>query len=59
MAKGIAKWFSDKKDCGFIEQEDGPDVFAHHSGIEAVANTRRIRNKLNRLAKMNDMARMC
>jgi len=25
-----------KKDFGFIEQEDGPDVFVHHSGINAV-----------------------
>jgi len=33
MADGIVKWFSDKKGYGFIEQEDGPDVFVHHSGI--------------------------
>ena len=33
MANGIVKWFSDKKGYGFIEQEDGPDVFVHHSGI--------------------------
>lgn len=33
MAEGIVKWFSDKKGFGFIEQEDGPDVFVHHSGI--------------------------
>ncbi len=33
MANGIVKWFSNKKGFGFIEQEDGPDVFVHHSNI--------------------------
>jgi len=33
MANGSVKWFSDQKGFGFIEQEDGPDVFVHHSGI--------------------------
>jgi CspA family cold shock protein len=35
MANGIVKWFNEKKGYGFIEQEDGPDVFIHHSGINA------------------------
>lgn len=34
MANGIVKWFNDSKGYGFIEQENGPDVFVHHSGIE-------------------------
>ncbi len=35
MANGIVKWFDDRKDFGFIEHQDGPDVFVHHSSINA------------------------
>ena len=35
MANGIVKWFNDSKGFGFIEQENGPDVFVHFSGIKA------------------------
>jgi CspA family cold shock protein len=33
MAEGNVKWFNDQKGYGFIEQENGPDVFVHFSGI--------------------------
>ena len=33
MANGIVKWFNDSKGFGFIEQENGTDVFVHYSSI--------------------------
>ena len=33
MANGIVKWFSDKKGYGFIEKEEGGDIFVHHTSI--------------------------
>jgi CspA family cold shock protein len=33
MESGVVKWFSDKKGYGFIEKEEGGDVFVHHTAI--------------------------
>mgnify|MGYP000218123444 FL=1 len=32
---GTVKWFNEAKGFGFIEQQSGPDVFAHFSAISS------------------------
>lgn len=34
MPNGTVKWFNDAKGFGFITQENGPDLFVHHTAIE-------------------------
>ncbi len=34
MAKGKVKWFNSQKGYGFIEMENGKDIFVHHKAIQ-------------------------
>jgi CspA family cold shock protein len=35
MLEGTVKWFNDAKGFGFIEQDNGSDVFVHHTVIQS------------------------
>ena len=34
MTNGTVKWFNNAKGYGFVQQDDGPDIFVHHTSIE-------------------------
>ncbi len=34
MAKGVVKWFNEKKGYGFLSQDEGDDVFVHYTSIQ-------------------------
>ncbi|MCX5918682.1 MAG: cold-shock protein [Deltaproteobacteria bacterium] len=34
MGEGSVKWFNEKKGYGFIQQENGQDLFVHYTAIQ-------------------------
>ena len=37
MATGKVKWYNEIKGFGFIEMENGDDIFVHRSGLEGIS----------------------
>lgn len=33
LAEGVVKWFSERRGYGFVQQEEGQDIFVHYSSI--------------------------
>jgi CspA family cold shock protein len=56
MQEGTVKWFNNKKGWGFIQKQDGGDVFVHYSaikgdGYKSLAEGERVRFEVEDAAK--------
>jgi len=56
MQEGTVKWFNNKKGLGFIQKQDGGDVFVHYSaikgeGYKSLAEGDRVRFEVEDAAK--------
>jgi CspA family cold shock protein len=56
MQEGTVKWFNNKKGWGFIQKEDGGDVFVHYSaikgdGYKSLAEGDRVRFEVEQVGK--------
>jgi CspA family cold shock protein len=56
MPEGKVKWFNEKKGFGFIEQDNGPDLFVHHTaitgeGFKTLSEGQRVRFEVEETSK--------
>ena len=56
MAEGAVKWFNEKKGYGFIQQDNGQDLFVHYTaiqgdGFKTLAEGQRVRFEVEETAK--------
>ena len=56
MPEGMVKWFNEKKGYGFIQQDDGKDLFVHYTavtgeGFKTLSEGQRVRFEIEETSK--------